>query len=289
MPEDAIVALVNQQDWLAPIEQKGQALVKQAFDAAGEHAPVVKNALHGVWLKHPLHAAVTDVPVGSWTAALVMDVLEASGKKQYASGADAAIAVGLVGATFSAASGLADWSDTQGKAQRVGAMHGLLNATAAALYLGSSICRGVGCRRFGQSLSLFGFGFVLAGAYLGGALAYNQKIGVNHAPVEDELSGEWKPAIAESDLMEGRPTSVNVGGTPVFLLRRGNNLFALADKCSHLGGPLSEGKLSADTVTCPWHGSCFRLRDGSVEEGPATTDQPVFPVKIENGQVLVKV
>lgn len=288
MPEDQILALINEQDWLQPIEEKGQELVQQAIAAAGDHAGTVANALHGVWLKHPVHAAITDVPVGSWTAALVMDVLDARGHHQFGPGADAAINVGLIGATFAAATGLADWSQTHGKARRIGAMHGVLNSAAATLYVGSSLSRLVGWRRFGQVLGLFGFGAVVAGAYLGGALAYNQKIGVNHAPLEKELPEGWKPAIQEAELSEGQPKSVDVEGVPVFLLKRGSKIFALANQCSHLGGPLAEGETDGNTVTCPWHGSCFNLRTGAVERGPATTDQPVFDVKVENGQVFVK-
>lgn len=288
MPEDPILALVNEQEWLAPIEETGQKWVQKAFEAAGDNAALIKNALHGVWLKHPLHSAITDVPVGSWTAALVMDVLDAAGHNQFAPGADAAVTVGLAGTTLAAASGLADWSATHGKAQRIGAMHGLVNSAAALLYLGSAISRATGNRRLGRVLGFVGFGVVAAGAYLGGALSYNQKIGVNHAPLEKELPDKWKPAIAESELTEGQPKSVEVEGIPVFLLKRDGEIYALANQCSHLGGPLAEGKIDGDTVTCPWHGSCFNLRSGAVEVGPATTDQPVFDVRVENGQILIK-
>lgn len=288
MAQDPILATIAEQEWLGPIEQKGQQLVQGAFNAAGETGQVIKDALHGVWLKHPLHSAITDVPVGSWTAAAVLDVLEATGHEQYGPGADAAIAVGLAGATLAAASGLADWSDTQGEAQRVGAMHGLLNVAAAALYTGSLFARKSGRRGLGQALSLLGFGIVGASAWLGGALAYNQKIGVNHAPLKEELPEGWKPAAAEADLQEGEPKTVNVKGTPVFLLKRGDRIIAMANQCSHLGGPLSEGKVEGNTITCPWHGSCFDMDSGCVLRGPATVDQPTFAVKIQNGQVLVR-
>src|SRR5579875_904025 len=98
MSEDPIVTLVAQQDWLQPIQESGEEFVKAAYSAAGPAGQVIKNALHGVWLKHPLHAAITDVPVGSWTAAAVLDVLEAGGRDEYGPGADAAVAIGLVGA-----------------------------------------------------------------------------------------------------------------------------------------------------------------------------------------------
>lgn len=288
MPEDPVLAIVDQQEWLAPIQEKGQELVLQAFESAGETGLAIKNALHGVWLKHPLHAAITDVPVGSWTAAAVLDVLDATGRDEYAPGADAAVAIGLVGAVASAASGLADWSETHGKAQRVGAMHGLLNTAAALLYGSSYAFRKSGNRGLGRACGFVGYGLVLASAYLGGALSYNQKIGVNHAPLENELPEDWQAALAESELNEGQPKSVDVAGVPVMLLKRQGEIVALANSCSHLGGPLAEGKIDGDTVICPWHGSRFCLKDGSVVNGPATTNQPKLDVKVENGQIFVK-
>jgi nitrite reductase/ring-hydroxylating ferredoxin subunit len=129
---------------------------------------------------------------------------------------------------------------------------------------------------------------VLASAYLGGALSYNLKIGVNHAPVPEELPEDWKEAIAESDLNEGEPKGVKVGDVAVMLLRRGGAIAAIAAACSHLGGPLPEGKIEGDTVVCPWHGSRFCLKDGSVINGPATTNQPMFQVKVDGGTVFLK-
>jgi nitrite reductase/ring-hydroxylating ferredoxin subunit len=72
------------------------------------------------------------------------------------------------------------------------------------------------------------------------------------------------------------------------LLKRAGRIFVLAEKCSHLGGPLADGKLEGETVTCPWHGSKFSLRDGSVINGPATYSQPCFEVRVRNGQVEVR-
>ncbi len=289
MSENPILALVDQQDWLLPIQEKGEALVKEAFEAAGESGQAIKNVLHGTWLGHPLHAAITDIPVGSWTAAAVLDVLEASGQEQYGPGADAAVAVGLVGALGSALAGIADWSDTHGKPQRLGAMHGLLNIGATLLYGTSWVLRKTGQRGAARTLGFVGFAAVGASAWLGGALSYTQKIGVNHAPDPDkELPHDFTAVGAESDLTENQPKVVDVKGVPVMLVKQGDAIHALANICSHLGGPLAEGKIEGDTVVCPWHGSRFCLRDGAVIDGPATHPQPVLDVKIENGQILVR-
>ena len=288
MSENPILDVVERQDWLQPIQESGEKFVRAAYSAAGPAGQPIKNALHGVWLKHPFHAAITDVPVGSWTAAAVLDVLEASGRPEYAVGADAAVATGLVGAVGAALSGLTDWSETQGSAQRVGALHGLLNVGAAILYGTSYAVRKSGNRGAGRVLGFLGFATVLASAYLGGAISYNQRIGVNHAPDPDEdLPKDFVPVCAEGELSEGRPKRVEAG-KPVLLLRKGGEIFALAETCSHLGGPLAEGKIEGDTVVCPWHGSRFCLRDGSVIDGPATTPQPTLDVRVRDGQIMVR-
>ncbi len=286
MTEEPILGFVEKQEWLAPVQEQGQALVKNAFKLAGDEGQTIKNALHGVWLGHPLHAAITDVPVGSWTAAVVLDILDMSGKPEYGPGADAAVAIGLVGAIGSAAAGLADWSDTHGKPQRVGAMHGLLNMGAALLYGTSWALRRSGNRGTARALSFVGYGMVGISAYLGGALSYNQRIGVNHSP--EELPQEFTAVCAESELQEQQPKKVEVDGTAIMLLKQGSKIFAIANQCSHMGGPLAEGKVEGDTVVCPWHGSRFCLKSGEVLDGPATSPQPVLDVEVRDGQVLVR-
>jgi nitrite reductase/ring-hydroxylating ferredoxin subunit/uncharacterized membrane protein len=289
MAEDAILKFVEKQEWLAPVQEQGSALVKEAFASAGETGQVVKNALHGVWLGHPLHPAITDVPVGSWTAAAVLDVLESTGRKEYGAGADAAIAVGLVGALGSALSGLADWSETQGKPQRIGALHGLLNVAATVLYGGSYALRKADKRGAAKGLSFLGYAVVLGSAYLGGALSYSQRIGINHAADPDEdLPKDFEKACDAAELADNQLRKATVNGVDIVLLKRGNEIFALGDKCSHLGGPLSEGQVEGDTVQCPWHGSRFCLRSGAVVDGPATNPQPVLEVEVRDGVVFVR-
>ncbi len=289
MSQDPILSLVEQQEWLAPVQQVGEKLVKKAFESAGENAQPIKNALNGVWLGHPLHSAITDIPLGSWTTAAVLDLLEGGGQDQYAAGADAAVAIGLVGAAGSAVTGLTDWSDTQGSPQRVGALHGLLNIAAATLYTGSYIARKRRNRGLGRALGFLGYGVVCAGAYLGGVLAYRQRIGVDHSPdPDDDLPRDFKAVVAESELVEGQAYKATVDGVDVFLLKRGGEIFALANRCSHMGGPLAEGEIHGDTVTCPWHGSRFCMKTGEVLDGPAVHPQPKLEVRVEGGQVLVR-
>ena len=72
------------------------------------------------------------------------------------------------------------------------------------------------------------------------------------------------------------------------LVRRGDVVSALKETCSHAGGPLSEGTLHGDTIVCPWHHSAFRLSDGAVRHGPATSRQVAYRARISEGQVEIQ-
>jgi nitrite reductase/ring-hydroxylating ferredoxin subunit len=75
---------------------------------------------------------------------------------------------------------------------------------------------------------------------------------------------------------------------PLLVLRRGVEVTVLSDRCSHLSGPLHEGELDDGCVVCPWHGSTFRLTDGSVRRGPATAPVPAFDTRVSSGRVEVR-
>src|SRR6476646_4346272 len=135
------VEAVERQDWLEPVEEGLQKAVGAVYESAGPAGRQVKNFLHGVWLGHPLHPALTDVPLGAWTATLVLDLMEEGGQKGLSRSADISLKVGLAGAAASAVAGLTDWQATGGAARRVGITHGLLNLTATGLYAMSLIER----------------------------------------------------------------------------------------------------------------------------------------------------
>ncbi len=135
-------------------------------------------------------------------------------------------------------------------------------------------------------LSLAGVGVSTLGAYLGGHLAYRQAAGVNHAEEAAQLLPDGFTRLCSlDDLPDGRPVRMLLSGVPVFALRRGRQVDVLYERCSHLAGPLSEGTLSGAgdqvCITCPWHGSTFRLRDGKVRRGPTTHPQPVLQVVVD--------
>ncbi|HST53761.1 MAG TPA: Rieske 2Fe-2S domain-containing protein [Pyrinomonadaceae bacterium] len=288
MASEALINVIEQQDFLEQASEAIQPLVTKAFEAAGPAGQEAKDFLHGTWLGHPLHPVLTDVPIGAWTAALALDALETiSGRKELAAGADAAIAVGLVGALGSAVTGLTDWSETSGRARKVGLLHGLLNAGATALYTTSLVMRRRKKRSAGLGLAMLGYAVSGAASYLGGHLVFGEQIGVDHTAGQ-EMSKEFVAVLDESELGEGEMRKVEAEGVPVLLVRRGGEVHAIAHTCSHMGGPLSEGKLDGEVVECPWHGSRFSIKDGSVERGPATFPQPCFETRISDGQIEVR-
>jgi nitrite reductase/ring-hydroxylating ferredoxin subunit/uncharacterized membrane protein len=288
MVTQALIKTVERQEVLDQLSDKIQPLVSNAFESAGPAGREVKNFLHGTWLGHPLHPALTDVPLGAWTAALTLDAMETiSGRKELGAGADAAIAVGLVGAAGAAVTGLTDWSETNGRARKVGLLHGLLNVGATALYATSLVLRRKDMRGAGRGFAMLGYAVSSTAAYLGGHLVFSEQIGVNHAAAQ-ELPKEFVPVLADAELRESEMKRVDAGGVPVLLVRREGEVCALANTCSHLGGPLSEGKLEGDVVQCPWHGSRFNVRDGSVVDGPATFPQPCFEARVREGQIEVR-
>ena len=283
------VAVIEKQDWLEPIADRLQPTVAAALSVDGPIGPKAANILHGTWLGHPLHVVLTDVPLGSWTAAAVLDVLEEkTGSRAIGRGADAAIAVGLVGAAAAALTGLTDWSKIGGgRPRRIGLAHGLVNATATVCYITSLCLRRAHSRRAGRRFAWLGLIISSVAAYLGGHLVYKEKIGVDHT-ADDSLPEDFVAALPEADLRENELRRVDASGTPVLLVRRGNRIYAIAETCAHLGGPLSEGKVEGAAVRCPWHGSRFSLEDGRVLEGPSVHAQPVLEVRVRDGQIEVR-
>ena len=284
---ESIGDLINEQKWLKPVETALDATAEVALNQKNPVAQLVRNVLHGTWLGHPLHPVITDVPIGAWSVSTALDLYELStGDEALAAGADAAVGIGLIGAGAAAVAGLNDWQFTNDKPKRVGALHAIVNIGATLCYLGSWWQRRNGQRREGIITGLAGFCLTMAGAYLGGHLVYKEKIGVNHAP--QELPRKFVPVMDENDLPEGKLKKGEVEDIAIVLMRRGEQIFALADTCSHLGGPLSEGKIEGMCVRCPWHGSLFSFEDGRAIEGPTAFPQPCFETRVRAGKIEVR-
>ena len=249
----------------------------------------VKNALHGTWLGHQLHPMLIAGPIGLWTSAMLLDW----------TGGDRDAARRLVGAGVlavapTAASGLADWSElgSAKRPKRVGLVHAAANTTTAVLYGASWLARRRGDHERGRRLALAGAAGLAVGGYLGGHLSYAEGVGVNRNADEMKKPKDWTDAAAAADVVDGRPHRVEVKGNAIVLVRSGGRLSAIGATCSHWGAPLEEGTLVDDggsCLECPWHGSRFRLADGSVARGPATSPQLAYDVQTVGDRIQVRV
>lgn len=241
-----------------------------------------RDALHGRWLGHPAHPMMVQLPIGSWMSAAVLDLLP--GQRR---GADTLLALGLATAVPAALAGWVDWADMRKPQMRVGLVHAAANITAVGLYTASLTARLRGRRGLGRALGFAGLTVVSAGGALGGHLAYRQAAGANHAEqVPAVVDPGWHAIGDIADLPVGEPVRRYVGETPLLVVREADGTVrALADRCSHMAGPLSRGKIVDGCVRCPWHGSVFRLSDGWNVGGPATSPQPVFETRLVNGLV----
>jgi nitrite reductase/ring-hydroxylating ferredoxin subunit/uncharacterized membrane protein len=280
--------LPNQLPWLDKIADKIQPVVNRFYAKDGA-TQTIENTLNGVWLGHPLHPVLTDIPIGSWTMAVTLDALEANtGSRKYGKGADAAVLVGTVSAVATAAAGFTDWQHLRDEPRRVGMLHALLNSVTLLIFGASLVARGSRKRRLGRKLALFGFTTLTLGAFFGGDLTYRLKIGTKHSEVRRDAD-TFTPIMDAADLPEGQLMRVMLEGLPVVLLRRGERVYAISETCSHMGGPLSEGELRDDnTVVCPWHGSRFTLETGNVIDGPSPYPQTGYEARIFNRKVELR-
>ncbi|MGP3983181.1 Rieske 2Fe-2S domain-containing protein [Streptomyces sp. KR80] len=245
----------------------------------------VRDVLRGRWLGHPMHPALVQLPIGSWTSAALLDLRGGHDRS-----ARLLVAVGLTTAVPAALAGAVDFADQRVEQERVGVVHASANVAALALYGASLAARNAG--RGGRLLGFAGLTAVTFGGILGGHLAHRQGAGVNHGEdVPYLVDPGWHAVGGPEEFPPGEMVRRTVGDVPVLLLRDSNGtgaVYALADRCCHQAGDLSEGELVDGCVVCPWHGSTFRLADGACVSGPATASQPAFEVRLNDGLVEVR-
>lgn len=244
--------------------------------------PKLENALHGTWLGHPLHAVLVQVPTGSFVSATLLDLTGAD-----PAAADRLATVGLLSSLPAAAAGATDWSKASPNTQRTGLVHAALNTAGLVLWIASRVARARGDRASGTRLGQLGTAVLGASATIGGHLSYRNGLG---ADSQSDLGlvgpSDWVDVGAD-DLPDSTPVRRDADGTAVVLVRQGSTVHALADLCTHQSGPLSDGEVADGCLSCPWHGSRFRLSDGAVVQGPSVHPQPVFDVRRSGGRLSV--
>lgn len=245
----------------------------------------VRDLLHGVWLGHPLHPAMVQVPVGAWISAAIVDLLP--GQRRAAT---ALVAVGTASALPAAVAGLNDWASLTRDQRRIGLVHAAANVVGLSLYAGSLVARLNGRHGAGRALAYLGLSAASGGAYLGGHLAYKQGAQVSQSISELHLISEgWHPVGDLSSLPQRQLVTREIDDVSVILYRHGDDVTVMLERCPHQSGPLGEGQVQEinghTCVVCPWHGSAFRLNGGEVVHGPSGNDQVVLPTRIVDGRL----
>jgi nitrite reductase/ring-hydroxylating ferredoxin subunit/uncharacterized membrane protein len=282
------ISTLGRQDWLDRPSYRLEHAMTLIFAAFGRHRERVSNFLHGTWLGHPLHPALTALPTGAMTTALTLDAASALPGRSAAcrDASRLALGVAIVGSLGAAATGATDWQHTHGESRRVGIVHGLFNIVATSLYAVSWWDRRRGRNLRGIAGSALGYGLTMGSGYLGGALVYGSGVGVDRSGPRLERE-DWAPVLPVAAL-NGQPRRVEVDGVALALHRDGDNILAVGEFCPHLGAPMSDGWVDRGRVVCPWHGSRFECQSGAVLKGPATAALPSYPTRIRDGVVEVR-
>ena len=258
-----------QEPWARPLGDWVHGLVAAVFGRMVR----VRSLLNGTWLGHPLHAVLTDAPIGALFLVIVFDVLGQP------SAADVALVFGILAMLASAVIGYADYSVTDGRARVRATVHSSLMLVALAVYLVSLVLRAgsPADRTIPIALSIVAFLILSAGAFAGGDVVFALGNMVDrHA---------WRPAGAKwsplevGDVPEGVPVKAKLGIQNLVLVRQGDTILALHDQCAHAGGPLSGGRIVDGCIECPWHQSRFELATGRRRRGPTVYDQPAYEVR----------
>jgi nitrite reductase/ring-hydroxylating ferredoxin subunit/uncharacterized membrane protein len=266
-------------------------VVNGLYGALGTPGRVLQDFLNGAWLGHTLHSVLVDVPMGAFSALVVLDLLAIFvGLRGVENASTIVLGVGLLGAIGAIFAGLTDHKDTLQDDRPLVTLHGLIQIVATTLFAVSFFLR-VGDADSGVArwVAIVGYLVINVGAFIGGHVVYKLGYMINrNAHARGGRAKDFTAVIPTAQLAEDTPTRATLGTVSLVLVRRGDVVYALKETCSHVGGPLSKGKLEGDAVVCPWHYSTFRLRDGAVLHGPAHTRQPVYAARVAGDQVEVQ-
>jgi nitrite reductase/ring-hydroxylating ferredoxin subunit/uncharacterized membrane protein len=241
---------------------------------------------------HPIHPMLIVYPFAFLTGAFGFNVASAASKnRELRTVGRHLVPAGIVGGLIAAVPGVIDYLNSvppRSSANTRAVKHALLNVTGLALF-SASWALGRSGRRFALPLVFQGVGTAAmsVAGYLGGTLVYRNQIGVDHRYAD---AGRWKEmsrravdanvlADTAERLEVDQMALVHVGTERVAVARTEEGVAAFSDRCTHKGGPLSDGVLMCGRVQCPWHGSQFDVHTGEVKSGPARDNIRTFAVE----------
>lgn len=288
-----VVSAIGRQEWLDRPSYRFEHLLSFAYNSLGDARDTITNALHGVWLGHPVHPPLASLTSGALGTTVALDALSllpgqpSSEVRDASKFASRALGLGIVASIGSAVTGVTDWQHTHEEDRRVGAVHGLVNLVATALYAQSWWDRRQGRHGRGIALTALGYGITVAGSYLGGALVFESGIGIDQSG-ERLRTKEWKPVLPVSSL-NGKPVRVEVDGVGLVVCQtKPGEVAAFGELCPHLAAPMADGWVDRGRLVCPWHGSWFAAESGDVLRGPASAPLPCYQARVVNGMVEVR-
>jgi nitrite reductase/ring-hydroxylating ferredoxin subunit/uncharacterized membrane protein len=231
---------------------------------------------------HPIHPMLIVYPFAFLTGAFGFSAAAAATRnRDLRTVADHLVPAGIVSGLVAAVPGLIDYLTVvppQSSGKERATKHALLNVTALGLFATSWLL-GRKRRQGSLPLALQGLGSALmsVAGYMGGTLVYRNQIAVDHRYAnagkwqEDtrEHAGSRALTSAAAPLGVNQMKLVHAGDQRIVVARTETRYAAFDDRCTHKGGPLSDGALICGTVQCPWHGSQFDVHTGEVKCGPA--------------------
>jgi nitrite reductase/ring-hydroxylating ferredoxin subunit len=265
-------------------------VVEAIYRALGRPGKLLQDLLNGSWLGHSLHPVVVDVVVGGSTVAAFLQLLDWLGVAELRVATVWVLGLTWLGGLSAIVTGLTDFKDTAtGDERHVVGLHGLINIVATLILIGAFLAVLAEADGLGAGLILAGFLVLSVGAFIGGHVVFKYGYMVNHnAFAGGKKAKEFTAVMPAAELAEATPIKAMLGTTALVVVRRGDLVFALKETCSHAGGPLAQGTLDGYTIVCPWHASAFRLSDGAVRHGPATSRQVAYRARISGDQVEVQ-
>ena len=255
---------------------------------------------------HPIHPMLIPFPFAYLFGSAVIDAwARAAGKRKWYRTAHHMNRLGLTSALMAAVPGLVDYTfavPPTSSARERATRHMLANLSAVGLFAvaGASRRDDQPPPMWAVLAELAGAGLLAAGGWLGGTLVYRNQIAVDHRYAE---AGKWRvdalspDALDRTEIEVGAADELNVdqmklvrvGSYRIVLARVEDGYVAFDDRCTHKGGPLSDGAMACGTVQCPWHGSQFDVKTGRVKHGPATESVKTYETSVRAGRIWVRV
>jgi nitrite reductase/ring-hydroxylating ferredoxin subunit/uncharacterized membrane protein len=248
---------------------------------------------------HPIHPMLVPFPFAFLTGAFLFGMAGRWLKNpELAQTGRHLTAAGLGAGLLAAVPGAVDYFGSvppRSSGRERATKHAIANVTGLALFALSWAARGRRPNGAALTAQAAGVGMLSVGGWMGGTLVYRNQIGVDHRYAG---AGKWNEESArstgsalavagESDLQVNQMRLVHAGDVRVAVARTEDGYAAFDDRCTHKGGPLSDGVLICGTVQCPWHGSQFDVKTGEVKCGPARKKIGTHRVEESNRQVLL--